>query len=137
MVPKGKKSKNKYPVCLWQPFVDYYVNEAPNQLAQIVKRLRTVTNFRLCYWPKMNLSVALLRQMHRLLDSFVDFPVDAWPWAMDIWVSYINFYINGKACPPQPQVWMMSKLNLKFHDSTPKKLFFKTSKLGDSSHSRF
>ena len=28
------------------PFVVYYINEAPNQLAQIA-------NFQLCYWPKM------------------------------------------------------------------------------------
>ena len=31
-----------------------------------VKRLKPVVIFRWCYWPKMNLSVALLRQMHRL-----------------------------------------------------------------------
>ena len=42
------------------PFVVYYVNEAPNQLAQIA-------NFWLCYWPKMNLLITLLRQMYRLL----------------------------------------------------------------------
>ena len=34
-----------------------YINEAPNQPAQIVKRLRMVANFWLCYWPKMNLLV--------------------------------------------------------------------------------
>ena len=38
--------------------------------------LRTVANFWLCYWPKMNLSVALLRQMHRLsITSFMDVPM--------------------------------------------------------------
>ena len=45
------------PIFLWKPFVVYYVNEALNQLAQIVKMLRMVANFRLCYWLKMNLSV--------------------------------------------------------------------------------
>ena len=35
-----------------------------------VKRLKTVAIFWYRYWPKMNLSVALLRQMHRLLVYF-------------------------------------------------------------------
>ena len=33
------------PVCLCQPLVIYYVNEALNQLALIVKLLRMVVNF--------------------------------------------------------------------------------------------
>ena len=51
--------------CCWLVNSDY-VNEAPNQLAQIVKMVRTIANFWLCYWPKMNLSVALPGQMYSL-----------------------------------------------------------------------
>jgi hypothetical protein len=46
---------------------------------------------------------------------------------MGIWVSSINFYINDIACPPQPQVWRMPKLNLIFHDSTRNDLMMMTS----------
>ena len=55
----------------------------------------------------------------------VDFSLKACSGAMGIWVSSINFYINDIACPPQPQVWRMPKLNLKFHDSTIKFMFSK------------
>ena len=36
---------------------------------------------------------------------------------MAIWVSTINFHINCIACPPQPQVIRMAKLNMKFHQN--------------------
>ena len=46
------------------------------------------------------------------INNFVDFSLKACSGAMGIWVSSINFYINDIACPPQPQVWRMPKLNL-------------------------
>ena len=59
---------------------------------------------------------------------FVDFSLEACSGALGIWVSSINFNINDRACPPQPQIWRIPKLNLKFHDSTKKNYVFKTSK---------
>ena len=69
------------------------------------------------------------------INNFIDFSLKACSGVMGIWYSSIIFYINDIACPPQPQVWRMPKLNLKFQDSTKKKHVCKTSKLDDSSHS--
>ena len=64
----------------------------------------------------------------RRINNFAVFSLNACSAAMGIWVSSINFYINDTDCPPQPQFWRLSKLNLEFHDSTQKINVFKTSK---------
>ena len=56
------------------------------------------------------------------INDFVDFSLKACSGVVGIWVLSINFYINDIACPPQPQVWRMPKLNLKFHDSNRNKI---------------
>ena len=43
------KKRMKKLTTLFESFVLDYVIEAPNQLAQIVKMLRTIANFWLCY----------------------------------------------------------------------------------------
>ena len=52
--------------CLQQPFVIYYVNDAPNHLAQILKRLKTIAIYRWTSLPIITLWVTQLRQICRL-----------------------------------------------------------------------
>ena len=63
------------------------------------------------------------------INNFVDFSLKACSGVVGIWVLSINFYINDIVCPPQPQVWRMPKLNLKFHDSNRKKSCLETNKI--------
>ena len=63
------------------------------------------------------------------INNFVDFSLKSCSRGVDIWVLSINFYINDIACPPQPQVWRMPKLNLKFHDSNRKKSCLENNKV--------
>ena len=53
--------------CLQQPFVIYYVNDAPNHLAQILKRLKTIAIYWWASLPIMTLWVNSWGQIYRLL----------------------------------------------------------------------
>ena len=68
---KKKSSKTKNVLGPTQPFVIYYVNDAPNLLAQILKRLKTIAIYWWASLPIITLWVTQLSQICRLLVDVV------------------------------------------------------------------
>ena len=64
----------------------------------------------------------------RNIENFHDILLAASPGGLPICVLSISFQKSSIGWPQQPLTEMVLKFNLIFHDSNPKKYFFKTSK---------
>ena len=64
----------------------------------------------------------------RKIENFDDISLAAWSRGLPIYVSSTIFQKSSIGWPQQPLTEKVLKFNLIFHDSTPKKYSFKTSK---------